>query len=32
MRGDFNETRYGYCKCGCGEKTKIAVKTITKKG
>lgn len=32
MRGDFLETRYGYCKCNCGEKTKISEKSNTKKG
>ena len=24
MKGDFKEVTYGYCKCGCGEKTVIA--------
>lgn len=32
MKGDFNEARYGYCKCGCGNKTTIAKKTDTKAG
>lgn len=28
MRGDFPETvPYGYCHCGCGQKTKIATRT-----
>ena len=32
MRGDFLETRHGYCECGCGEKTKISPKGSTKRG
>lgn len=27
MRGDFKEVTYGYCKCGCGQKTKISPQT-----
>lgn len=26
------ETHYGYCQCGCGEKTKIATRTHTRNG
>jgi hypothetical protein len=29
---DETTTPYGYCKCGCGEKTKLAPRTITKFG
>lgn len=32
MKGDFLETRPGYCKCGCGIKTTIAKRNDTKKG
>ncbi len=24
MKGDFSEVTYGYCKCGCGQRTNIA--------
>lgn len=27
MKGDFKEVTYGYCKCGCGEKTNPAPQT-----
>jgi len=27
-----NEIPYGYCRCGCGQKTKIAERTSTRKG
>ena len=33
MRGDFPKTvTYGYCHCGCGEKTSIAKQSHTKRG
>lgn len=32
MRGDFLEARYGYCGCGCGERTKLVSQTDTKRG
>jgi hypothetical protein len=32
MKGDFKEVTYGYCNCGCGEKTKVSPKTCTSKG
>ena len=32
MRGDFLETRHGYCECGCGEKTGIASQSKTSRG
>lgn len=33
MRGDFPKTvPYGLCHCGCGEKTKIALKSNTRDG
>jgi len=28
----MNEIPYGYCHCGCGQKTNIATRTSTKKG
>ena len=33
MKGDFPETvPYGFCHCGCGEKTKITPQNHTKMG
>ena len=33
MRGDFpGIVEYGYCKCGCGEKTTLAPQSFTKRG
>lgn len=29
---DKNTIPYGYCHCGCGQKTKLAPKTMTKRG
>ena len=26
------ESRYGYCQCGCGQKTKISLQNHTKHG
>lgn len=32
MKGGFNEVAYGYCRCGCNQKTKINTRNDPEKG